>query len=64
MDPADFRAARKRWGFTQATLGTLMEINAQGVYRIESGRRAPPVRYERLLRAYMAGHRPKKEWPE
>ena len=42
MSPDDFRAARKRWGFTQATMGALMEIDAQGVYRIESGRRAPP----------------------
>ena len=62
MTPADFRTARKRWGLTQAALGAIMEIDAQGVSRIEGGRRKPPVRYEQLMRAMMRGYRP-AGWP-
>ncbi len=48
---------------TQRQLGRLMDIDSNSVSAIEGGRRPPPIRYERLLRAYTAGHRP-KGWPE
>ena len=47
---------------TQRQLGRLMEIDSNSVSAIECGRKPPPVRYIRLLRAYQA-HRP-KDWPE
>ena len=62
MTPADFRAARLRWGFTQKQMGVLMEITAHSVYRIEAGQRPPPSRYERLMMAMLRGDRP-DDWP-
>ncbi len=48
---------------TQRQLGRLMEIDSNSVSAIECGRKPPPIRYIRLLRAYLAGYRP-EEWPE
>jgi len=46
---------------TQALLASVMDIDTLSVSRIERGIKAPPVRYVRLMRAYMR-HRP-KDWP-
>ncbi len=48
---------------TQRQLGALMDIASNAVSAIECGRKPAPVRYERLLRAYTARHRP-TDWPE
>ncbi len=70
MTPADLQAARRALltavtgkPLTQRQLGRLMEIDSNSVSAIECGRKPPPMRYIRLLRAYTAGHRP-EGWPE
>ena len=69
MTPTELQAARLSLlttagrPMTQRQLGALMEIDSGAVSAIECGRKPPPVRYERLLRAYQARHRP-KDWPE
>ena len=68
MTPADFRAARKqlktRSGepMTQALLASVMDLDPLNVSRIERGVKPAPVRYVRLLRAYLKRHRP-PDWP-
>ena len=68
MTPANLQAARLSLltaagrPLTQRQLGRLMEIDSGAVSAIECGRKPPPVRYEKLLRAYMK-LRP-KGWPE
>ena len=69
MTPANLKAARLKLltksgrPMTQRQLGDLMDIDSNSVSAIECGRKPPPVRYIRLLRAYQARHRP-KDWPE
>ena len=69
MTPANLQAARLALlttagrPLTQRQLGDLMEIDSNSVSAIECGRKPPPVRYIRLLRAYQAQHRP-KGWPK
>ena len=68
MTPAKLKTARlsllTKAGrpMTQRQLGRLMEIDSNSVSAIECGRKPSPVRYERLLRAYMK-LKP-KGWPE
>ncbi len=69
MTPAGFKAARlsllTKSGkpLTQRQLAAVMDLDSVGVSRVECGTRPAPVRYEKLLRAYAAGYRP-REWPE
>ena len=69
MTPAALQSARRSLlttagrPLTQRQLGDLMEIDSNSVSAIECGRKPPPVRYEKLLRAYMTQRRP-KDWPE
>ena len=63
MTPAELRATRLSLGLTQAQLASVMDLDPQGVSRIERGVRPAPVRYERLLVAYLKRHRP-KDWPK
>ena len=68
MTGPDFKAARlsllTKSGkpLTQRQLASVMDLDSIGVSRVECGARPAPVRYERLLRAYMK-RRP-KGWPE
>ncbi len=48
---------------TQAQLGSVMDLDSLSVSRVERGARPAPVRYVRLLRAYMLRHRP-ADWPK
>ena len=62
MTPADFAAARKRLGLTQAQLAAVMGYgNKARISEIERGERLPPLA-KRLLRAYLDGYRP-DDWP-
>ncbi len=69
MTPAGFKAARlsplTKSGrpLTQKALASIMDLDSVGVSRVECGTRPAPVRFEKLLRAYQAGYRP-REWPE
>ena len=69
MTPANLKAARLSLltaagkPLTQKQLAAVMDLDSIGVSRVECGARPAPVRYERLLRAYMKRHRP-KDWPE
>ena len=69
MTRPDLKAARlaltTRSGgrMTQAKLATVMGLDALSVSRIERGVKAPPVRYEDLLRAYVTLRLP-DNWPE
>ena len=63
MTPAELRAARKQLGLTQVQLASVMDLDPLNVSRIERGVKPAPVRYVRLLRAYMKRHRP-KDWPK
>ena len=68
MTPADIKAARlslkTKSGrpMTQAQLASVMDLDPLTVSRIERGVRPAPVRYVRLLQAYLKRHRP-KDWP-
>ncbi len=68
MNPAEIRAARlsllTRSGrpLTQVQLASVMDLDPLTLSRIERGVRPAPVRYVRLLRAYMKRHRP-ADWP-
>ncbi len=70
MTPAEFKAARLsllttvgKKPLTQRQLASVMDLDSVGVSRVECGTRPAPVRFEKLLRAYSAGYRP-REWPE
>ncbi len=68
MTPADLQAARLKLltksgrPLTQRQLASVMDLDPLTVSRIERGARPAPVRYERLIRAYMKRHRP-EDWP-
>ncbi len=48
---------------TQAQLASVMDLDSLSVSRVERGARPAPVRYVRLLRAYLKKHRP-ADWPK
>ena len=63
MTPAELKAARRTLGLTAKQMAALMGMTVEGVYRVESATgRKPPVRYVRLMKAYLAGYRP-DDWP-
>lgn len=62
MTLAELKAARAKLGLTQAQLASVMDLDALTVSRVECGARPAPVRYVRLLRAYLKRHRP-PDWP-
>ncbi len=62
MTPAELKAARAKLGLTQAQLASVMDLDPPTVSRIERGVRSPPVRYVRLLQAYMNHYKP-PDWP-
>ncbi len=68
MTPTDLKASRlsllTKSGkpLTQVQLASVMDLDSLTVSRIERGVRPAPVRYERLLKAYMKRHRP-ADWP-
>jgi|GEM_PF-2198724 len=62
MTPAELKAARDRLGLSRAQMARLLDIkDARSYGRFETSRPLP-VRAERLIRAYLAGHRP-ADWP-
>jgi len=64
MTPAELKAARRTLGLTAKQMAALMDMTVEGVYRVESATgRKPPVRYVKLLQAYLAGYRP-DDWPQ
>lgn len=58
MTPAEIREARISLGLTQSALATALEVDPNDLSRIECGRKRPPVRFIRLLRAMLDGYRP------
>ncbi len=62
MTGPELAAARKRLGLTQVQLASVMDLYPMSVSRIERGVKPPPVRYIRLLTAYIKGYRP-DDWP-
>ncbi len=62
MTPKQIAAARAKLGLSQPQLASVMGLDPLSVSRIERGVKPPPVRYVRLLRAYIKGYRP-DDWP-
>ncbi len=62
MTGPELAAARKRLGLTQVQLAGVMDLYPMSVSRIERGVKPPPVRYIRLIKSYLARHRP-DDWP-
>jgi len=68
MTHTEVRAARLALGLEPDELAKLLDVGKQTVTRMESTpdrskHRAPAVRMERLIRAYLDGHRP-ADWPK
>ena len=63
MTPADFTAARKQLGLTQAGLAAVLGYSGQSrIAEIETGKRNPGPAVVRLMAAYAEGYRP-HDWP-
>ena len=67
MTPSELKQARRKLGLTQSQAAAVLDSDARAVRKYETGdehstHRAAPPRYVRLLRAYVAGHRP-DDWP-
>jgi len=66
MTPAEFRAARKTLGLTQAQCATALRMtgsrSVQTISEWETGRRAPSAMAAELMRVWLAGYRP-ADWP-
>ena len=68
MTHTEIRAARLALGLEPDQLAKLLDVGKQTVTRMESTpdrskHRKPAVRMERLIRAYLDGHRP-ADWPK
>ena len=67
MTPVKIKKARLRLGLTVSQMAAMLETDAQTIRRMEmsseaSTFREPAARMERLIRAYLDGHRP-DDWP-
>lgn len=67
MTPSEISAARKELGLNQAQFASVMDTDPRGIRALESPagtarHRSPPVRFVRLLEAYLSGYRP-DDWP-
>ena len=67
MTPAEIKLARQSLGLSVAEFARLLDTDPQTVRRMEQSPEAntfrkPAPRMERLIRAYIDGHKP-ADWP-
>lgn len=67
MTPSEIKEARQSLGLSQKQMADMLDTDPRVIRSVEAPdgattHRAPAVRVERLLRAYMAGYRP-DDWP-
>jgi transcriptional regulator with XRE-family HTH domain len=66
MTPTELREARQQLGLTLEQMATLLGYSGdqrrQMMHKLETGLRELRPAQERLVQAYLSGHRP-KDWP-